>query len=77
MPPVMPRETATKQDQSHLTLYICAGVVAAIFMALLFPYFAVKFHVGGEIFLRLEKGNGPGEGSPMGKESESPASRES
>lgn len=51
----MPRETATKQDQSHLTLYICAGIVAAIFMALLFPHFAVKFHVGGEIFLRLLK----------------------
>ena len=33
MPPVMPRETATKQDQSHLTLYICAGIVAAIFIA--------------------------------------------
>ena len=51
----MPRETATKQDQSHLTLYICAGIVAAIFMALLFPHLAVKFHVGGEIFLRLLK----------------------
>ena len=51
----MPQETATKQEQSHLTLYICAGIVAAIFMALLFPHFAVKFHVGGEIFLRLLK----------------------
>lgn len=55
MPPLMPRETAPKQEQSHLTLYICAGIVAAIFMALLFPHFAVKFHVGGEIFLRLLK----------------------
>ena len=51
----MPREAATKQEQSHLTLYICAGIVAAIFMALLFPHFAVKFPVGGEIFLRLLK----------------------
>ncbi len=41
--------------KSHLTLYICAAIVLAIFVALIFPRFAMKFHVGGEIFLRLLK----------------------
>lgn len=43
------------ENKSHLTLYICIGIVAAVVMALLFPHFSMKFHVGGEIFLRLLK----------------------
>lgn len=41
--------------KSHLTLYICIGLVAALVMAFTFPHFSAKLHVGGEIFLRLLK----------------------
>ena len=41
--------------KSRLTLYICIGIVAAVGIALLFPRFAMKLHVGGEVFLRLLK----------------------
>lgn len=42
-----------KKKKSRLTLYICAALVMAIAMALVFPHFATKFEVGGQIFLRL------------------------
>ena len=41
--------------KSHLTLYICIGIVAAVGIALLFPRFAMRLHAGGEVFLRLLK----------------------
>jgi Na+/H+-dicarboxylate symporter len=41
--------------KSHLTLYICGAIVAAVVVALVMPNLAMKFHVGGEIFLRLLK----------------------
>lgn len=41
--------------KSHLTLYICIAIVAAVGLALTFPNFAMKFHIGGEIFLRVLK----------------------
>ena len=41
--------------KSHLTTYIVVAIVAAIVVALVFPHFATKLHVGGEIFLRLLK----------------------
>ncbi len=44
-----------EEKKSHLTLYICISIVAAIVVALIFPRFAMRFHVGGEIFLRLLK----------------------
>lgn len=43
----------SEPKKSHLTLWICGAIVAAIGSALVFPHLAVKFHVGGEIFLRL------------------------
>ena len=39
--------------KNHLTLYICIAIVAAIIVAIVFPQFAMKFQIGGEIFLRL------------------------
>ena len=43
------------EKKSHLTLYICIGIVAAGVTAFAAPLFAMKPHVGGEIFLRLLK----------------------
>ena len=43
------------ENKSHLTLYICIGIVAAVGIALLYPHFSMKLHVGGEVFLRLLK----------------------
>ena len=43
------------EKKSHLTLYICIAIVAAIGLALGAPHFAMKFHIGGEIFLRILK----------------------
>jgi Na+/H+-dicarboxylate symporter len=42
-------------ERNRLTLYIGGSIVAAVATALVFPHFAVKFHVGGEVFLRLLK----------------------
>ena len=50
--PSPPTRAAKK---SHLTLYIVLSIVAAVALALVFPHFAEKLHVGGEIFLRLLK----------------------
>ena len=41
--------------KSHLTLWICCAIVAAIVVALILPHYAMKLHVGGEVFLRLLK----------------------
>lgn len=38
---------------SRLTIYILIAIVVAIALALLSPHTAMRFHVGGEIFLRL------------------------
>jgi len=37
------------------TLYICIAIVIAILLAVLYPTFAMKFHLGGEVFLNLLK----------------------
>lgn len=51
----MSQENIHPEKKSHLTLYICIAIVAAIVVALRFPHFAENFEVGGEIFLRLLK----------------------
>lgn len=47
--------TPKKPKHGHLTLWICIAIVAAIAIALVLPRFAMKMHLGGEIFLRLLK----------------------
>ena len=42
-------------NSNRLTLYIVIGIVAAVFVALVFPRFGVAVGFGGEIFLRLLK----------------------
>ena len=42
-------------SKSHLTLYIFGAIVVAVALGLLYPTLAMKFHIGGEIFLRLLK----------------------
>jgi Na+/H+-dicarboxylate symporter len=42
-------------QKSHLTLYLGIAIIAAIVVALVFPHFSMKLHIGGEIFLRLLK----------------------
>jgi Na+/H+-dicarboxylate symporter len=42
-------------EKNRLTLYIGVSIVAALFAAGVFPHFAVKVGIGGEIFLRLLK----------------------
>lgn len=37
------------------TLYICLAIVVAIVFAIMAPTFAMKFHLGGEVFLNLLK----------------------
>lgn len=37
------------------TLYICIAIVIAIGLAVWFPTFSMKFHLGGEVFLNLLK----------------------
>lgn len=48
-------ENKNGEEKGHLTLWICGAIVAAIIVALIVPHFAMKLHVGGEIFLRLLK----------------------
>ncbi|MEE2641028.1 MAG: dicarboxylate/amino acid:cation symporter [Planctomycetota bacterium] len=43
----------TKKGHGNLTLWICVAILLAIGLALIAPHVALKFHVGGEIFLRL------------------------
>jgi Na+/H+-dicarboxylate symporter len=49
------RDKDENKKKSHLTLWIVISIVAAIVLALLAPHFAMKLHVGGEVFLRLLK----------------------
>jgi solute carrier family 1 (high affinity glutamate transporter) protein 1 len=44
-----------KPGKSHLTLYIVIAIAAAIVLALLAPHQAMKFKIGGDIFLNLLK----------------------
>lgn len=44
-----------KPKHGRLTLWICISIVAAIAIALILPSFAIKLHLGGEVFLRLLK----------------------
>ena len=37
------------------TVYICIAIVVAIALAIFFPDFAMRFHVGGEVFLNVLK----------------------
>ena len=48
-------ETEMKPKHGRLTLWICIAIAAAIAAALLVPHWAMKLHLGGEIFLRLLK----------------------
>ena len=56
----MTTTVAETSDDAHagkpdgrLTLYILVAIVLAVVLALAFPHLAMKFEVGGEIFLRL------------------------
>ena len=44
-----------EERQDRLTGYIMAAIVAALLIAFFAPHFALRFEVGGEIFLRLLK----------------------
>ena len=46
---------ANEGGSSHgrLTVYIVGAIIAAIVLALAAPHWAVRFEVGGEIFLRV------------------------
>ena len=43
----------TDEQKSHLTLYLLAAIVAAVTLAFVRPELAMRFEIGGEIFLRL------------------------
>ncbi|MEE2937603.1 MAG: dicarboxylate/amino acid:cation symporter [Planctomycetota bacterium] len=47
----MPKETHSARQ----TIYICLAIVAAIVLAIFLPTTAMKFHLGGEVFLNLLK----------------------
>ena len=42
-------------NSGRQTIYICAAIVIAIVLAVFAPEFAMKFHLGGEVFLNLLK----------------------
>ena len=44
-----------KPEKSHLTLYIVIAIAVAVALALLAPHQAMKFKIGGDIFLNLLK----------------------
>ncbi|MCI5221617.1 MAG: dicarboxylate/amino acid:cation symporter [Candidatus Electrothrix sp. AR4] len=44
-----------QKKKSHLTLYILGSIILAIVFSLMFPHMAMKFHIGGEVFLKLLK----------------------
>ena len=44
-----------KAEKSHLTLYIVIAIAMAVALALLAPHLAMKFKIGGDIFLNLLK----------------------
>ncbi|MCI5116809.1 MAG: dicarboxylate/amino acid:cation symporter, partial [Candidatus Electrothrix sp. LOE1_4_5] len=43
------------KKKSFLTFYILGAIITAIVFALKFPEVAMKFHIGGEVFLKLLK----------------------
>ncbi len=43
------------KKKSFLTLYILGAIITAIVFALMFQEVAMKFHIGGEVFLKLLK----------------------
>ncbi|CAK8710684.1 hypothetical protein GKODMF_01445 [Candidatus Electrothrix gigas] len=43
------------KKKSFLTFYILGAIITAIVFALMFPEVAMKFHIGGEVFLKLLK----------------------
>lgn len=44
-----------QKKKNQLTLYILGAIVIAVVFALVFPHAAMKFHIGGEVFLNLLK----------------------
>lgn len=46
---------ADKAHSVRPTIYICVAIVAAIVLAINFPSTAMRFHLGGEVFLNLLK----------------------
>ncbi len=48
-----PRKDDNSGHGGNLTWWICGAIALAIVLALVAPGFAVKFHVGGEVFLRM------------------------
>ncbi|XOF33567.1 MAG: dicarboxylate/amino acid:cation symporter [Candidatus Electrothrix sp. YB6] len=44
-----------EKKKDHLTWYILGAIVIAVVFALVFPHAAMKFHIGGEVFLNLLK----------------------
>jgi Na+/H+-dicarboxylate symporter len=44
-----------QKKKNHLTLYILGAIITAIVFSLMFPRMAMKFHIGGEVFLKLLK----------------------
>ncbi|MCI5147319.1 MAG: dicarboxylate/amino acid:cation symporter, partial [Candidatus Electrothrix sp. AR3] len=44
-----------QKKKSHLTFYILGAIILAIVFSLILPHMAMKFHIGGEVFLKLLK----------------------
>ena len=44
-----------QKKKSRLTFYILGAIILAIVFSLMFPHMAMKFHIGGEVFLKLLK----------------------
>ena len=44
-----------EKKKNNLTWYILGAIVIAVIFALVFPHAAMKFHIGGEVFLSLLK----------------------
>ena len=48
-----PDTNRPKEQKSHLTLYLGIAIVAAVALALTLPRVAIRFELGGQIFLRM------------------------
>ena len=48
-----PDANRPKNQKSHLTLYLGIAIVAAVALALTLPRVAIRFELGGQIFLRM------------------------
>ena len=48
-----PDTNRPKNQKSHLTLYLGIAIVAAVALALTLPRVAIRFELGGQIFLRM------------------------